>query len=327
MNPQPDIPSNSTPLIQVDSLSRLYGDTVAVNQVSFTLNKGEVLGFLGPNGAGKSSTMQIIAGSLAPTTGQVTINGFDLIDQPIEAKSCLGYLPENPPVYRELTVDEFLTYCARLHRIPRAELKTALDEAKQHCGLEEVSHRLIGNLSKGFQQRVGIAQAIIHNPPVVILDEPTVGLDPIQIREIRSLIKSLGKERSVILSTHILPEVQATCDRVQIIRRGELIYNAAIDELNQRGKGNHLTVAFNNPPGEQVLAELPGATAAHSIDPQRFQIQFEQDNFAESLVKTSVEKGWALFELVPDNTSLEEIFVELTTADDSQEEIKEADAA
>lgn len=327
MDAKPDTTQNSQPLIQVENLSRLYGDTVAVNQVSFTLNKGEVLGFLGPNGAGKSTSMQIITGSLAPTTGLITINGFDLIDQPIEAKSCLGYLPENPPVYRELTVDEYLTYCARLHRIPAANIKTALDEAKQHCGLEDVSHRLIGNLSKGFQQRVGIAQAIIHQPPVVILDEPTVGLDPIQIREIRSLIKSLGKERSVILSTHILPEVKATCDRVQIIRRGELIYNASIDELNERGKGNHLTVAFNRPPSEQALADLPGATAVHCIDPSRFQIQFDRQGFAESLVKVSVQQDWSLFELVPDNTSLEEIFVELTTSDDPEQDHVEADAA
>lgn len=322
-----DIPSATPPLVQVENLSRLYGDTVAVNQVSFSLQKGEVLGFLGPNGAGKSTSMQMITGSLAPSAGQITINGFDLIDQPIEAKSCIGYLPENPPVYRELTVDEYLTYCARLHRIPGAELKSALDEAKQHCGLEDVNHRLIGNLSKGFQQRVGIAQAIIHKPQVVILDEPTVGLDPIQIREIRSLIKSMGKDHSVILSTHILPEVQATCDRVQIIRRGELIYNASIDELNQRGKGNHLTVAFNNPPNEQTLADLPGVTAAHTIDPHRFQIQFDDEDFAELLVEASVQKQWALFELIPDNTSLEEIFVELTTSDDAVAKIDEADAA
>jgi ABC-2 type transport system ATP-binding protein len=327
MDAKTDTLTNSQALIQVENLSRVYGDTVAVNQVSFTLIKGEVLGFLGPNGAGKSTTMQMITGSLAPTAGQVTINGFDLIDQPIEAKSCLGYLPENPPVYRELTVDEYLTYCARLHRITGAQLKSALDEAKQHCGLEDVCHRLIGNLSKGFQQRVGIAQAIIHKPPVVILDEPTVGLDPIQIREIRSLIKSLGKDRSVILSTHILPEVQATCDRVQIIRRGDLIYNATIDELNQRGKGNHLTVAFNNPPTKQELADLSGATAVNAIDPHRFQILFDQPEFAQTLVETSVQKQWLLFELVPDNTSLEEIFVELTTADDAVIKTQEADAA
>ncbi|MDJ0880663.1 MAG: ATP-binding cassette domain-containing protein [Gammaproteobacteria bacterium] len=303
------------PLIRVEKLSRLYGDTVAVNQVSFDLNKGEVLGFLGPNGAGKSTSMQMITGSLAPTAGQITINGFDLIDDPIKAKSCIGYLPENPPVYRELTVDEYLTYCARLHRLSRTELTPALQEAKEHCGLEEVGHRLIGNLSKGFQQRVGIAQAIIHQPPVVILDEPTVGLDPIQIREIRSLIKSLGQNRSVILSTHILPEVQATCDRVQIIRRGELIYNASIDELNQRGKGNHLTVAFTQPPNQQTLEDVDGVKTVTSIDPQRYQIQFEADDFAMFLVEISVQNQWGLFELIPDNTSLEEIFVELTTAE------------
>ncbi len=308
---------NQQPLIRVEKLSRLYGDMLAVNQVSFDLNKGEVLGFLGPNGAGKSTSMQMITGSLAPTAGQITINGFDLIDDPIKAKSSIGYLPENPPVYRELTVDEYLTYCARLHRIASTELKSALHEAKEHCGLVEVGHRLIGNLSKGFQQRVGIAQAIIHKPPVVILDEPTVGLDPIQIREIRSLIKSLGQDRSVILSTHILPEVQATCDRVQIIRRGELIYNASIDELNQRGKGNHLTVAFNQPPSLEKLEALDGIKTINRIDPHRYQIQFEHEDFAQSLVEISVQNQWGLFELIPDNTSLEEIFVELTTADDS----------
>lgn len=327
MDAQTTIDTHSQPLIQVNNLTRHYGDTLAVNQVSFTLDKGEVLGFLGPNGAGKSTSMQMITGSLAPSAGQITINGFDLIDQPIEAKSCLGYLPENPPVYRELTVDEYLTYCARLHRIPRGQIKTSLEQAKHHCGLEDVSRRLIGNLSKGFQQRVGIAQAIIHQPPVVILDEPTVGLDPIQIREIRGLIKSLGKERSVILSTHILPEVQATCDRVQIIRRGELIYNASIDELNQRGKGNHLTVAFNNPPHAKEITDIAGTAAVNSIDPHRFQIQFDVENFAQSLVEISVAKHWGLFELIPDNTSLEEIFVELTTSDEGAEHAAGVEAA
>jgi ABC-2 type transport system ATP-binding protein len=308
-------PNNHTPLIQVENLTRVYGNTKAVNQLSFTLNKGEVLGFLGPNGAGKSTCMQMITGSLAANSGQITINGYDLIDHPIEAKSCLGYLPENPPVYRELTVDEYLTYCAKLHRIPRAQISSALDEAKAHCALEDVSKRLIGNLSKGFQQRVGIAQAIIHQPLVVILDEPTVGLDPIQIREIRSLIKSLGQEHSVILSTHILPEVQTTCNRVQIIRCGEMIYNSSIEELNQRGSSNQLKVAFRRPPEQQALLELDGVTTVNSIDTQRFQIQFEDAEFAQSLVETSVQQHWGLFELIPDNTSLEEIFVELTTAE------------
>lgn len=304
-------------LVQVDNLSRRYGDTLAVNQVSFSLKKGEVLGFLGPNGAGKSTSMQMITGNLAPSTGQITINGFDMIDEPIQAKSCIGYLPENPPVYRELTVDEYLTYCAKLHRVPSSKINSALDDAKLHCGLEQVGKRLIGNLSKGFQQRTGIAQAIIHRPPLVILDEPTVGLDPIQVREIRHLIKSLGQDRSVILSTHILPEVQAACDRVQIIRRGELIYSASIEELNQRGQGNNLTVAFSTPPDAQQLNDLHGVSFTREVDPHRFQIQFESPDFAQQLVQHSVEKNWGLFELIPQNTSLEEIFVELTTAETS----------
>lgn len=320
-----EITSNdNSPLIKVENLSRIYGDTMAVDRVNFELHKGEVLGFLGPNGAGKSTSMQMITGNLAPTTGQITINGFDIIDQPIEAKGCIGYLPENPPVYRELTVDEYLSYCAKLHRIPSARLKIAVDEAKQHCGLESVGKRLIGNLSKGFQQRVGIAQAIIHQPPVVILDEPTVGLDPIQIREIRKLIKALGQDRSVILSTHILPEVQATCDRVQIIRRGELIYHASIDELNQRGQGNSLSIALRRSPGLDRLAGLVGIQHINEIDPHRYQIQFESADFAEQLVQQAVANDWGLFELIPDNTSIEEIFVELTTTEQSTEQPGEA---
>ncbi len=312
-----DQENNETKPIRVDTVSRLYGDTLAVNEVSFDLNKGEVLGFLGPNGAGKSTCMQIITGSLAATSGQVTINGYDIIDNPIQAKTCIGYLPENPPVYRDLTVDEYLSYCARLHRIPPSRIKSSLDEVKQHCGLQEVGRRLIGNLSKGFQQRVGIAQAIIHQPPVVILDEPTVGLDPIQIREIRELIKTLGEERSVILSTHILPEVQTTCDRVQIIRRGELIYNASIDELNNQGQGSELTVAFNQPPEVQTLQELDGIAGVTHIDAHRYRIRFDNPDYTSRLVELSVENQWGLFELIPDNTSLEDIFVELTTTDSS----------
>ncbi|MCP4983225.1 MAG: ATP-binding cassette domain-containing protein, partial [Gammaproteobacteria bacterium] len=221
-------------LVQVENLSRYYQNHCAINHLSFNLGAGEVLGFLGPNGAGKSTTMQIISGNLAPSEGEVSIAGHDILEAPRAAKQHLGYLPEHPPVYRDSSVDEYLKFCAQLHRVPRRQLGTALDKVKQQCGLETVGGRLIGNLSKGYQQRVGIAQAIIHDPPVVILDEPTVGLDPIQIREIRDLIRSLGSQRSVILSTHILSEVQATCDRVQIIRAGELIYHASIESLNQR---------------------------------------------------------------------------------------------
>ena len=313
--------------VKVENLSRRYGETLAVNQVNFECHKGEVLGFLGPNGAGKSTSMQMITGNLAPTTGQITINGFDLIDQPIEAKSCIGYLPEHPPLYRDLTVDEYLTYCARLHQIARAQIKTALDDAKQHCGLEQVGRRLIGNLSKGYQQRVGIAQAIIHQPPVVILDEPTVGLDPIQIREIRHLIKSLGKDRSVILSTHILPEVQATCDRVQIIRSGELIYHSSIEELNQHGQSNLVKVAFKHPPAADTLKKIPGLNSLTELDAQHFQIQFQDDSFIPQLLQQAVTHNWGLYELIPSQSSLEEIFVELTTAEPTHQDIPEESAA
>ncbi|MCP4388136.1 MAG: ABC transporter ATP-binding protein, partial [Gammaproteobacteria bacterium] len=244
-------------LVQVENLSRYYQNHRAISHLSFSLKAGEVLGFLGPNGAGKSTTMQVISGNLAPTEGEVSIAGHDIIEAPRAAKSQLGYLPEHPPVYRDSSVDEYLKYCARLHRIPSARRTGALERVKQQCGLTQVGERLIGNLSKGYQQRVGIAQAIIHDPPVVILDEPTVGLDPIQIREIRELIRSLGSERSVILSTHILSEVQATCDRVQIIRTGELIYNASIESLNQ-GHEHSYSVALRQPPGLEQLLGLAG---------------------------------------------------------------------
>ena len=313
--------------VKVENLSRRYGETLAVSQVNFECHKGEVLGFLGPNGAGKSTSMQMITGNLAPTTGQITINGYDLIDQPIEAKSCIGYLPEHPPLYRDLTVDEYLIYCARLHRIARAQIKAAVDDVKQHCGLEQVGQRLIGNLSKGYQQRVGIAQAIIHQPPVVILDEPTVGLDPIQIREIRHLIKSLGKDRSVILSTHILPEVQATCDRVQIIRSGELIYHSSIEELNQQGQSNLVKVAFNQPPSVNTLKKIPGLNQLTELDTQHFQIQFQDDSFIPQLLQQAVTHNWGLYELIPSQSSLEEIFVELTTAEPVHLDVPEESAA
>src|SRR3569833_1254988 len=211
-------------LIRVEHLTRYYGQHCALPAVSFTVGRGEGRGLLGPNGAGKSTTMQILSGNLAPSAGAVWINGIALLDRPKAAKASLGYLPDQPPLYRELTVDEFLSYCARLHRIAPGQRSAAIQTAKQRCGLGEVGRRLIGILSKGFQQRVGIAQAIIHAPPVVILDEPTVGLDPLQMREIRALIRELRDEHSVILSTHILPEVQAVCVRVLFFCVGLLVF-------------------------------------------------------------------------------------------------------
>lgn len=303
---------NSTALVTVENLSRYYQKNCAINQLSFSLHPGEVLGFLGPNGAGKSTTMQIITGNLAPSQGQVKINGFDIIDSPRQAKQQIGYLPEHPPIYREATVDEYLKYCAQLRRVENSLIPAAMEQTKTDCGLKEVGHRLIANLSKGYQQRVGIAQAIIHDPPVVILDEPTVGLDPIQIREIRHLIKTLGTERSVILSTHILSEVQATCDRVLIIREGNLIYSTSIEALKNHKKVHSITVAFKQPPAVNHLKKIDQVERVEVIDSNRFRLNFNTESPAEALVRESVMQNWGLFELVPDHTSLEEVFIELT---------------
>lgn len=226
-------------LVKAKCLSRFYSNYCAVFDFDLTLNKGQVLGLLGPNGAGKSTAMQMLTGNLAPSAGEILINGIDLLDEPKIAKAHIGYLPEQPPVYRDLTVNEFLNYCAKLHGFSVPDAKQVVAKARQRCSLDDVQHRLIANLSKGFQQRVGIAQAILHNPAVVILDEPTVGLDPIQIREIRSLIRELGEEHGVILSTHILPEVQSVCDRVQILNRGRTVFND-----NLKGVGSLEKVFF-----------------------------------------------------------------------------------
>jgi ABC-2 type transport system ATP-binding protein len=306
----------SEALVQVENLSRYYHKHRAINNLSFTLNAGEVLGFLGPNGAGKSTTMQVITGNLAPSEGQISIAGYDILESPREAKRQLGYLPEHPPVYADAGVDEYLGYCARLHRIRRPQVGAAVAKVKQQCGLKDVGDRLIGNLSKGYQQRVGIAQALIHDPPVVILDEPTVGLDPIQIREIRELIRSLGSERSVILSTHILSEVQATCDRVQIIRDGELIYNATIDML-ERSRDTSILVALHRPPAPEVLQQLEAVDQVEALDKHRFRIILKPDASPEALVEASVQQGWGLYQLTPEQQSLEDLFIELTVGDEA----------
>jgi ABC-2 type transport system ATP-binding protein len=221
--------------ISAHNLSRRFGNHIAVRRVDLELKRGEVLGLLGPNGAGKSTTMQMLTGNLAPTSGSVQICGIDLLKNPRKAKRCIGYLPENPPLYKELTVDEYLRFAARLHNVDLSRIDFVLTEVKQRCGLSDIGKRLISALSKGYQQRVGVAQAIIHQPEIIILDEPSVGLDPNQIREIRTLIRELGKSCSVILSTHILPEVESVCDRVQIMNQGVMVFSAALTELKQKG--------------------------------------------------------------------------------------------
>lgn len=303
-------------LLSVQHLSRHYGALAAVNNISFHLNKGEVLGFLGPNGAGKSSTMQVITGNLAPSHGQINVCGFDLLDSAKQAKANIGYLPEHPPLYRELTVDEYLLFCAQLNRLEKSKQKIALQRAKERCGLTEVGKRLINNLSKGYQQRVGIAQAIIHSPEIVILDEPTVGLDPIQIREIRTLIRELAEDHGVILSTHILPEVQMTCDRVQIINRGQLVYSDDINHLHQRMRSNNIILGLNHPPAESELKSLRDVNNVEVLSDTRFRLfHAVENNPAEDIVKVATDKNWGLFEIRPEQKTLEQVFVELTSGE------------
>jgi ABC-2 type transport system ATP-binding protein len=220
--------------ISARGLTRRFGGRTAVENVHLEVRRGEVLGFLGPNGAGKTTTMQMLTGNLAPSEGEVKICGIDLLARPTLAKEKIGYLPETPPLYRDLTVDEYLELAVKLHRVRKGKRREAIGRAKQRCGLSEVGRKLIGSLSKGYQQRVGIAQAIAHEPEVVILDEPTAGLDPNQIREIRALLRELGSTRSVILSTHILSEVEAICDRVQIMHHGKIVYRDTIAGLKAR---------------------------------------------------------------------------------------------
>lgn len=298
--------------VEAIELTRLYGGRAAVSEVSFNLKQGEVLGFLGPNGAGKSTTMKMLTGNLAPSAGSVKICGIDMMENPKEAKALIGYLPEMRPLYKEFTVDEYLTIAARLHKVSAKQIKKSVESAKERCGLTHMSKRLIENLSNGYQQRVGIAQAIIHNPMVVILDEPTVGLDPIQIRDIRTLIKDIGKEHSVIVSTHILPEVEMVCDHVQIIDKGKLVFNGGIDVLKRQRVGNKLLLGFKQTPSLEALLSIAGITEAELVDGM-VRVRFAEGQAPnEAIVEAAVKQGWGLYQIAPDQTSLEDVFVQLT---------------
>jgi ABC-2 type transport system ATP-binding protein len=311
--------------VEAIELTRLYGGRAAVSNVSFNLAKGQVLGFLGPNGAGKSTTMKMLTGNLAPSMGSVKICGVDMIENPKEAKSLIGYLPEMRPLYKEFTVDEYLMIAARLHNVSAKNIKKAVEMAKDRCGLGHMSKRLIENLSNGYQQRVGIAQAIIHNPMVVILDEPTVGLDPIQIRDIRTLIKDIGKEHSVIVSTHILPEVEMVCDHVQIIDQGKLVFNGDIDVLKRQRMGNKLLVGFKQVPTIEDILKIQGIDDAELTENNMMVIRIaEGAEPHEAIVNASVKNGWGLFQISPDQTSLEDVFVQLTYHDGIQSEEEKA---
>jgi ABC-2 type transport system ATP-binding protein len=303
-------------------LTRRYGNTLAVAELDLELKRGEVLGLLGPNGAGKSTTMQMLTGNLAPSFGSIAICGIDLLEQPKLAKAKIGYLPETPPLYRELTVDEFLTFCGRLHKVARSELQAAVSEAKARCGLSDMGRRLIAHLSKGYQQRVGIAQAILHKPDVVILDEPTAGLDPNQIREIRALIRELSGKYSVILSTHILPEVETVCDRVQILHHGKIVFADSIEGLRRSQQTENLVLGFARPPALDALRAIPGVTDVRLLDSGLILLHSAPNSTpAESIARAAVENNWGLTQMSPERTRLEDVFAELTRLDNPHEKV------
>lgn len=308
-------------MIEAQALTRRYGDFTAVDGVSFRINEGEIVGILGPNGAGKTTTIRMITGFLPPDRGRVMVGGVDLFTQPIAARRQIGYLPENVALYTEMRVSEYLAYRARLEGMRGAAAKQAIGETLERCLLSDVRQQIIGTLSKGYRQRVGLATAILHQPAVLVLDEPTVGLDPKQIIAIRDLIRELGKKRTLLLSTHILPEVELLCNRVLIIDRGRLIDQGTPEALRERWRGNtqvRVTVKGAPPQAESALLSLEGARSVVSEGAGTGTWRLEADggrDLREAVFRMAVERGWVLLELAERKASLEDIFVRLTTHD------------
>ncbi len=299
---------SSPPLLCALGLSRRFGRRVAVAEISLTLHRGEVLGLLGLNGAGKSTTLQMLAGVLAPHTGQIALNGHDLARAPLAAKRHLGYLPEIPPLFKDATVDEFLAFCAQLHEVPRSAVAALVERAKARCNLGAVGARLIRNLSKGFQQRVGIAQAIVHEPAVLILDEPTVGLDPAQIQEVRDLIRALSAEHAILLSTHLLTEAENLCSRVVILHQGRLVYDQPIADQRQ-----HMVLRLRRPPPLATLQNILETPNVREVASGHFEFETPAEPAAtERVVAAAVAHAWGLSELSPGGSMLERTFLDLT---------------
>ena len=304
-------------MISVESLTKVYGQRVAVWRVSFAVAPGEILGFLGPNGAGKTTTMRMITGFLPPSSGTAKIAGHDILADPMGAKAQIGYLCETPPVYREMVVRDYLRFVAEIKKVPRDRRRPLVDRAVQLGGLGDVAHRVIGHLSKGYRQRVGLAQAILHRPKVLILDEPTVGLDPRQIIEIREVIRSLAGEQTVVLSTHILPEVQATCSRVVIIAEGQVVAEDSIDNLTA-GLGRQITLRLRvgrDADGLAArLASVAGVVGASRDGAATYVVRIEGgDAAAERVAAEAVASGAGLVEMVRERASLEDVFLHLVT--------------
>ena len=297
---------------KVEHLSHRYSVQWAIRDINFEINQRGIMGLLGSNGAGKSTTMNIICGVLKQTEGNVFIDGIDLRENPVEAKKNVGFLPQKAPLHLDFTVDEYLTYCADLHMVDKKQIKAAVDEAKARCGITHFSKRVLRNLSGGYQQRVGIAQAIVHKPKFVVLDEPTNGLDPNQITEVRHLIKEIAEERSVLLSTHILSEVQATCRNIKMIENGQMIFSGSIEEFDNYIQPNTLLVELDTPPMECDLL-LPGISKVETLSERRFRLRYDGDqDTAKRVAEVCVTRGWGLIELVIEKSSLDAIFAQLS---------------
>ncbi len=310
-------------MIEVESLSKTFVDQPVVDDVSFFVPEGQVLGFLGPNGAGKTTTMRMITAFLPPTRGRVVVDGVDVDQDPVEVRKRIGYLPETAPLYPEMRVEEYLRFRADIEGVPRSQLAANMDYVLDRCMIGDVRRQVIGTLSKGYRQRVGLAGALIHRPPVLLLDEPTVGLDPNQIIKIRELIRELGRDHTVILSTHILPEVEEVCERVLIIDHGRIVADGAPDELRARLVGNpafRIRIAGAGAEAADALAGLPGVSGVQTVETGLYRVEHGADaDPREAAFRLAVERGWVLTELTPERASLEDVFVRLTTRDTAAE--------
>ena len=307
----------SAAILSVDGLSHRYATKWAVQNVNFSIDRPGVVGLLGPNGAGKSTCMNAICGVITPTRGQIRIFGADARKAASEAKSNLGFLPQNAPLYYEMTVAEYLTFCARLRRIPVTKISDAVREAMEKCDVAHFAKRLIGALSGGYRQRVGLAQAILHKPSLLILDEPTNGLDPVQIISIRDLIRDLSKDYAVLLSTHILREVEAMCDRITLINEGELVFDGDVEGFRQSLPATSVRCYFLAPPELEVFVRLPFIEDVEVIGPTKFRLEIEgdQSRSCEELIRISVENDWRLTEIVREKPTLDEVFAHHTNKD------------
>lgn len=302
------------PIVRVEHLSHRYTVQWAIEDINFEIEAGGIVGLLGSNGAGKSTTMNIICGVLNQTRGEVFIDGVNLREHPVEAKRNIGFLPQKPPIYPDLNVEEYLRFCADLRFVAKKDIQSAVNRAMARCGITHFKDRLIRNLSGGYQQRVGIAQAIVHDPKFVILDEPTNGLDPNQIVEVRNLIREIASDRTVLLSTHILSEVEAICQNIKMIEHGNLIFSGTLDEFHDSVKSNTCIVKLENAPAEGELGNIPGVIRVKKLDEHSFRLQFEQEGeeTAKRVVEICVNRGWRLSEMQMEKVSMDEIFAQLS---------------